>query len=784
MYRNSIEPGGAATDLPLLLTLTTQQSEDEWGQAGSDSRASVLAGLPKHLAPLNEESLRQFAVLIDALPDAIFLVDRGTMAVTYANQAACLLHCTDRVSMLAMSPWEALNLSREELERIYEALEADMESTAPTEALWLRRNGQPIWIETRRHAQLIAGQRTITSSVRDVTARKTAESRMAYLNRVYAVLSRINALIVRVRDRDELHREACQLIIEDGALAAAWIGTVDPVSNKIVPVAFAGMERGVIDAIMQRLDENPIGSPGGSLASVAIVERQVIVSNDIQRDSAICFAGEYARNGIHSLAIFPLFIADAVAGVLVLYAREEAFFHEEELRLLSKLATDVAFAIDHIDTKERLDYLAHYDAITGLANRVLFLKRTEQYLCSAAKNAHKLALCWFDLERFKNINESLGRSAGDALLRQVALWLTGKSGDANFVARIDADRFAVLMPVLHQADEVSRLLEEYVHVFSMSSFELNGIGYRIDLKIGVALYPDDGGDAEALSENAEAALKKAKISGDRYVFYAHKMTETVVGRLRFENRLRRALELGEYVLYYQPKFELASGKLVGAEALLRWNDPGTGLVSPEKFIPILEETGLIHEVGRWALTTAIGDHLRWRRAGLGAVRIAVNISPLQLQNRDFVANLRNAMSVDIEAASGLELELTETLIMEDVNLSIERLGAIRDAGVRIAIDDFGTGFSSLSYLSKLPVDTVKVDRSFVINMARGPQGMSLISVIINLAHALKLRVVAEGVETPEELRLLRLLGCDEIQGFLLSVPLPAAQFVDTFLKVA
>jgi EAL domain-containing protein (putative c-di-GMP-specific phosphodiesterase class I) len=235
------------------------------------------------------------------------------------------------------------------------------------------------------------------------------------------------------------------------------------------------------------------------------------------------------------------------------------------------------------------------------------------------------------------------------------------------------------------------------------------------------------------------------------------------------------------VLHYQPKVDVASGKLVGVEALIRWNDPRTGLVPPGQFIPILEETGLIHDVGRWALNKAMEDYLRWRNAGLPAVRVAVNLSPLQLRNRDFVANMQQVISVDANAAAGLELELTESLIMEDVRLSIANLRAIRAMGIRIAIDDFGTGFSSLSYLSKLPIDTVKIDRSFVTDMVTGAEGLTLISIIINLAHSLKLKVVAEGVETEEQSRLLRLLTCDEMQGFFVSEPLTAAMFEKNYL---
>jgi EAL domain-containing protein (putative c-di-GMP-specific phosphodiesterase class I) len=235
------------------------------------------------------------------------------------------------------------------------------------------------------------------------------------------------------------------------------------------------------------------------------------------------------------------------------------------------------------------------------------------------------------------------------------------------------------------------------------------------------------------------------------------------------------------VLHYQPKGSFASGKLTGAEALIRWNDPRTGLVPPGRFIPILEETGLIYDVGRWALRKAIEDYLRWRAAGLPAVRIAVNVSPLQLRNRGFIDEIRQAIGIDAQAAAGLELEITENLIMEDVKHNIASLQAIRAMGVTIAIDDFGTGFSSLSYLAKLPVDTLKIDQLFVTDMTAGPEGLALVSTIISLAHSLKLKVVAEGVETEEQSRLLKLLSCDEMQGFLFSKPVPAEIFETRFL---
>jgi EAL domain-containing protein (putative c-di-GMP-specific phosphodiesterase class I) len=259
------------------------------------------------------------------------------------------------------------------------------------------------------------------------------------------------------------------------------------------------------------------------------------------------------------------------------------------------------------------------------------------------------------------------------------------------------------------------------------------------------------------------------------------MTETVAQRLNLENQLRQALDKNEFVLHYQPKVNLHSGEITGVEALIRWNDPQTGLVPPDMFIPILEETGLIYDVGLWALQQALRDYLRWRDAGLHAVRIAVNVSPLQMRHPRFIAMIEQIVASDSRAWQGLELEITEGMIMADMPQAISSLQAIRALGISIAIDDFGTGFSSLGYLSKLPIDTLKIDRMFITDMATDQQGLSLVSTIITLAHSLQLKVVAEGVETEEQSHLLRLLKCDEMQGFLFSKPLAVAALQEKFL---
>jgi diguanylate cyclase (GGDEF)-like protein/PAS domain S-box-containing protein len=615
----------------------------------------------------------------------------------------------------------------------------------------------------------------------DVTERKQSELRIQRQNRVYAVLSQINTLIIRVRDREELFTEACRIAVEEGGFRMAMIATIDRASNKLVPVATAGKDDALLSAIRDVLSSEERAST--TMVSRAIRDKTAIVSNDSERDSGYSLKALYTRAGVRSLAVLPLLVSDTAVGVLVFYAGEPDFFHQEEMKLLTELAEDVAFAIDHLDKQERLDYVASYDQLTGLANRRLFLERLAHCMLSAGDDGRRLALVLIDLERFKDINDTLGQPAGDAFLRQVAEWLTEHIGDVTRIARIGADQFAVGLRVELTQSDVERKLEAMVEGFLTHPFGLDGNTYRMAAKFGVAIFPDDGADAASLFKNAEAALKKAKSGGHRSLFYTQDMTQTVAQRLNLENQLRQALDNEEFVLHYQPKVDLQSRKVVGVEALIRWTDPRTGLVPPGRFIPILEETGLIYDVGRWALQQSLKDYLRWHHAGLRAVRIAVNVSPLQLRHPGFITLIKQIVATDEKAAQGLELEITEGMIMDDIKQAISSLDAIRALGIPIAIDDFGTGFSSLGYLSKLPIDTLKIDRMFISGMSSDPHGLSLVSTIINLAHSLKLKVVAEGVETEEQYSLLRLLKCDEMQGYLFSKPIPAGVLEEQFLAL-
>jgi diguanylate cyclase (GGDEF)-like protein/PAS domain S-box-containing protein len=613
---------------------------------------------------------------------------------------------------------------------------------------------------------------------RDISEQMQADRRIRYLNRVHAMTSSVNGLIVRARDRDELFQEACRIAVEAGGFRVAMIGVVVP--GGLDYVAFDGTNNDAVLAV-QSVMASRAAAPS-PMAARAMRDRVASVSNASQLDPDVIYQDMHVRYGIHSMAILPLLVDSVPAGVIALYAAEADFFHVEEIALLTELAGDVALAIDHLDKRDRLAFLDYYDALTGLANRSLLLERVGQYARSAASMDGQLAVLIFDLERFKNINDSLGRAAGDELLRKVAAWLTAHLGDANLLARIDADHFGLVLPAGWGSGDFAHEIERMMAAFLGKSFEVKGENLRIAARAGIAMYPADGKNAEALFERAEAALKKANASGARYLFYAQQMTDAVAGRLALESQLRNALENEEFVLHYQPKVNLRSGLLSGAEALIRWNNPHGGLMPPGLFIPILEETGMINDVGRWALQQAISDWLRWRRGGLPAVPIAVNVSPMQLRDPTFISQLQAMIAVTGEAAQGLELEITESMIMDDVKQSIASLKAIRGMGISVAIDDFGTGFSSLGYLGKLPIDTLKIDRSFIVDMVASADGLSLVSTMLMLAHSLKLKVVAEGVETAEQASLLGSLKCDEIQGYLISRPLDCAEFESRFLS--
>jgi len=341
------------------------------------------------------------------------------------------------------------------------------------------------------------------------------------------------------------------------------------------------------------------------------------------------------------------------------------------------------------------------------------------------------------------------------------------------IARYSSNTFAAVVGPLEKEAEVAQWLELALTTLGQSA-NVAGTELRLAARAGISTYPSDGQEADALLANAEAALKKAKESAQRYLFYTPAMNGRVAERLSLETRLRNAIEKQEFILHYQPKVDLRTGRVVGLEALIRWLGPDGKLIPPGLFIPLLEETGMIIEVGSWVMHQAAWQHADWSSRALNPPRIAVNVSPLQLGQPDFVARLEGVLKKYPLASSGLDLEITESVLMEDLTGNTEKLRLAKAAGLGVAIDDFGTGYSSLGYISRLPIDALKIDRSFVLRMTDDPQEMSIVTTIISLAHALDLKVIAEGVETPAQAQLLRLLKCDQIQGYLVARPQAAS----------
>ncbi|MEO8011956.1 MAG: EAL domain-containing protein, partial [Dokdonella sp.] len=687
-----------------------------------------------------QTSEAEFRTLYESLPQLIWITRPDGWPTHFngrwlAYTGRSLSECVENGGFLSIHPDD-----RPATEDKWK-MSIDSGSEFETEYRVRRSDGAFRWMLSRA-LPLLDAQGSITKwfgTCTDIHDLKEAELRIKRLNRVRAILSHVSLISARARDHAELLDSVCRIAVDECGFRMALVCTVDADTGVISPVAARGIED-AIDAEARAQSSGPTLRTQLTMTELVVQERCAIIANDSNKDSRVPLTERYQEQGIHSIAVFPMIVGDAVVGTLALYAKELDYFQDDEVLLFAQLSSDVAVAFEKIEKGTRLNYLVYYDALTALANRSLFLERVAQYMRADARVIGNLALFLIDIERFKNINDSVGHAAGNLLLQEFASWLTESVGDVNLLARVGADQFALVLPEEKHDGDVARLLERLTDSLASRSFELDNSVLRIAAKFGVAVFPTDAGDAETLFQHAEAALKKAKSSGERYLFYREEMTAAVAAKLSLENQLRQALERNEFVLHYQPKVTATNGELIGAEALIRWNDPRIGLVMPGEFISILEETGLIREVGKWALNQAVSDYLRWRAAGLAVVRIAVNVSPLQLRDRHFVSDVREALAIDAAAGVGLELEITESVIMEDVQHSIASLRAIRALGVSIAIDDFGTGFSSLAYLAKLPADKLKIDRSFIEAITEGPEGLALVSNIINLAHSFTLKV--------------------------------------------
>ncbi|MBA1146324.1 EAL domain-containing protein [Ectothiorhodospiraceae bacterium WFHF3C12] len=431
---------------------------------------------------------------------------------------------------------------------------------------------------------------------------------------------------------------------------------------------------------------------------------------------------------------------------------------------------------EHREAEERIHQLAYYDHLTGLPNRLLFQDRLGQALTQASRHHDRLAVFFLDLDRFKLINDTKGHGTGDELLKGVAQRLRDQLREEDTLARLGGDEFAIVVPDAESEDRVAEVAHRLVSAFGQP-FYAGAYELFTSTSIGISLFPTDASDADTLLKNADAAMYQAKRQGrNRFRFFTPGMNERIVEHMEIEEGLRRGLERDAFELYYQPQVSMADGRIVAAEALIRWEDPALGIVAPERFIPIAEDSGLIVSLGNWVLRRACENVLSWQRPEGAAIPVCVNLSARQFQDPKLITHVREILQETGVPSELLQIELTESMLLDDLDLSIAILMRLNEMGVRISIDDFGTGYSSLSYLKRLPIHTLKIDKSFVRDIAVDRDDATITSAIIALAHSLGIQVVAEGVENDEQLMFLRRNGCDFAQGFLFAHPDPVEAF--------
>ena len=480
--------------------------------------------------------------------------------------------------------------------------------------------------------------------------------------------------------------------------------------------------------------------------------------------------------GWHANTITPVSLSSLTNVVAILMAT--AYF-------VWQLASDLRIALSLLDEENKrfrealshIDTLAHNDALTGLPNRLLARARFEQAVELSKRSQERIAVISLDLDNFKTINDSLGHAAGDILLCEVANRLKQAIRGSDTVSRQGGDEFLIVMAGQADQESVATIAVKIIDTLT-AQFHINSMEVSATCSLGIALYPDDGNDFETLLKHADMAMYRAKDCGrNGFRFYDAEMNTNVVEHLHLISGIRTALSKQEFKLYYQPQFDLRSGKIIGAEALIRWNNPELGMIPPNKFIPVAERSGQIHEIGTWVIQEACKQNKQWQNQGLTDLVVAVNLSPIQFRRDNIERDLHNALDLHKLSPSSIELELTESLLIVESDQISPLLKRLRALGVHLSIDDFGTGYSNLGYLSRFEVERLKIDQSFIRRMMENPNDEGIVRAIIEMAHSLKLEVVAEGVEDPQVLARLKELGCEYGQGYHWSPALPADEFL-------
>ncbi|BDV43940.1 hypothetical protein GURASL_28630 [Geotalea uraniireducens] len=729
------------------------------------------------------------AALVRYIPDAALLVDREGIIIEANRRAEELFRYDDGelaglpVDLLvpeAKRSWHA------ERVRGYMMRPVSRPEGTMTVFTGQRRDGGLFPADITLGPIVEGHELVVLATIRDVSERQRAAITLRQTNRALRLLSASNRTLLRSNDEQDLLAHVCRIAVEIGGYRLAWVGYAEHDERRRVrPVAHFGFEDGFLAVAEMSWGE---GERGRSAMSTAIRTGRTTLRQHVLADPRLApWHDDACRRNYQSAVALPLRVGEETLGALAIYAPEPDAFHSEEVALLAELADDLSFGIQttrlrvaHDHAQDRLHRLAFYDPLTGLPNRALFMEHFNRFLAVAASSRQQLALLLLDLEHLREINESYGHPVGDQVLATVARRLRELFPGEETLARFEGNDFVMICPAADQTTATA-LAGQVLAAVSVP-VPAGEAHFTIGGSVGISLYPGDGSTPQELLSQADLAMYRAKADSGGYRFYRAEMSQHLSRKMELAHRLERALAEGGLELYYQPKVDLASGALAGAEALLRWNDPLLGPVPPAEFIPVAEERGMMVELGEWVLNAACRQVRAWRQAGFPVSgRIAVNVSSRQLDDPNFVPLLARAVTAAGISPADLELELTESAIMSDPARVIDILGELKRQGFSLAIDDFGTGYSSLVYLKRFPVDTLKIDQLFVRNMLADQSDYAIVTTIIAMARHLGLTLVAEGVEDDGHLAALRQLGCDYAQGYYFSRPEPAPRFAENWL---
>jgi diguanylate cyclase (GGDEF)-like protein len=621
----------------------------------------------------------------------------------------------------------------------------------------------------------------------DITERKAAEAKAQRLSKLYAALNQCNQATVRCTSESELFSVVCRTAVEFGGMQAAWIGRIDDGTKQVIPLSSDGVDLATLrETHISVRGADPRGcGPTGTALRTNSPQWCQDVAND---PSLLPWSDALKTIGCAAMAALPLQRRGLPIGNLTLYSGTVNAFDDEARNLLVEMAADVSFALDNLDreterrqAEARIQELAFFDPLTGLPNRTLLLDRIRQAIAGSARSGSRCALLFIDLDNFKTLNDTFGHDKGDLLLQQTARRLSSAVRAEDTVARFGGDEFVLVVSGLAATEAEAAAAAEAIGVKILRALDaphrLGEVSHRCTGSMGVTLFDREAESVENLVKQADMAMYRAKAAGRNTLrFFDPAMQATVIERMSLEADIDRALRYGQFTLHYQPQVVHGKG-VVGAEALLRWQHPKRGTVSPAEFIPLAEETGQILALGDWVLETACSQLARWaHRPELAHLSVAVNVSARQFRESDFVGKVVETIRRTGAAPRVLKLELTESLLVVNVQDVIAKMNALKSGGTCFSLDDFGTGYSSLTYLKRLPLEQLKIDQSFVRDLLTDPSDAAIAKTIVALAQSLGLGVIAEGVETREQWEFLVGLGCRSCQGYLFSPALPLDEF--------